>query len=262
MSGAVIGKLSDALAAEAPAFCAWVGMNEPAVAEALAREAFDAVVLDMQHGALDFAGASRAILAVALAGKPAIVRVPVGEFPLASRLLDAGAAGIIAPMINSRDDARRLVAFTKFLPLGERSWGPRAVLTLSGLDGPEYLGAANAMTQAIAMIETRAALAALDDILAVDGVDGVFIGPADSFDRAERRQEIRAARGGVDGGRRARHGARASARKIRRDVSASTAPTRARSPRSASACARSQATRRCSAPPRPPSSPPRGPPPS
>src|SRR5271157_2957445 len=126
MSEAVVGKLSDVLAAEAPVFCAWVVMNEPAVAEALAREAFDAVVLDMQHGAFDFAGASRAILAVALADQPAIVRVPVGDFPLASRLLDAGAAGIIAPMINS-----------------------------------------------------RAALDALDDILAVEGVDGVFIGPAD-----------------------------------------------------------------------------------
>ena len=107
------------------------------------------------------------------------MRVPVGEFPLASRLLDAGAAGIIAPMINSRDDARRLVAFTKFLPLGERSWGPRAVLPLSGLEAPEYLASANAMTQTIAMIETRAALEALDDILGVEGVDGVFIGPSD-----------------------------------------------------------------------------------
>ena len=179
MSEPVVAKLAEALASDAPVLCAWVGMNEPAVAESLAREAFDAVVLDMQHGAFDFAGASRAIVAVALAGKPAIVRVPVGEFPLASRLLDAGAAGIIAPMINSRDDAGRLVAFTKFLPLGERSWGPRAVLPLSGLDAPAYLAAANALTQTIAMIETRAALEALDDILAVEGVDGVFIGPSD-----------------------------------------------------------------------------------
>ena len=159
--------------------CAWVGMNEPAVAEALAREAFDAVVLDMQHGAFDFSGASRAILSVALAGKPVIVRIPLGEFSLASRLLDAGAAGVLAPMINSGDDARRLVAFTKFPPLGERSWGPRAALTLSGLDAPAYLSAANAMTQTIAMIETEAALEALDDILAVEGVVGVFVGPSD-----------------------------------------------------------------------------------
>jgi len=179
MTGIVVGKLSEALAADAPVFSAWVGTNAPAVAEALAREAFDAVVLDMQHGALDFDGASRSILAVALAGLPAIVRVPVGDFPTASRLLDAGAAGVIAPMINSRADAERFVSFTKFPPLGERSWGPRAALPLSGLDAPDYFSAANAMAKTIVMIETRAALDALDDILAVDGVDGVFIGPAD-----------------------------------------------------------------------------------
>ncbi len=179
MSEAVVAKLAAQLAQNARPLCAWVGMNEPAVAELLAREAYDAIVLDMQHGALDFAGASRAILSVALAGKPAIVRTPVGDFALASRLLDAGAAGIIAPMINSGEDARRLVGFTKFPPLGERSWGPRAALTLSGLDGPAYLNAGNAMTQTIAMIETRPALDALDDILSVSGVDGVFIGPSD-----------------------------------------------------------------------------------
>ena len=62
MAEAVLGNLSKILAADGPVFSAWVGMNEPAVAEALAREAFDAVVLDMQHGAFDFVGASRAIL--------------------------------------------------------------------------------------------------------------------------------------------------------------------------------------------------------
>jgi len=179
MTEAVVGKLAEALGSAGPLVCAWVGMNEPAVAEALAREAFDAVVLDMQHGAVDFAGASRAILSVALAGKPAIVRIPVGDFAVASRVLDAGAAGVLAPMINSRDDAERLVSFTKFPPLGERSWGPRAALPLSGLEPRAYLKAANRLTQTIAMIETRAALDALDDILGADGVDGVFVGPSD-----------------------------------------------------------------------------------
>lgn len=179
MPEAVVGKLAEALGSSAPLLCAWVGMNEPAVAETLAREAFDAVVLDMQHGAVDFAGASRAILSVALAGKPAIVRIPVGDFAVASRVLDAGAAGILAPMINSRDDAERLVGFTKFPPVGERSWGPRAALPLSGLEPRAYLKAANTLTQTIAMIETRAALDALDDILGTDGVDGVFVGPSD-----------------------------------------------------------------------------------
>jgi 4-hydroxy-2-oxoheptanedioate aldolase len=179
MSESVLGKLGERMAGEGRALCAWVTMNEPAVAEALAREAFDAIVLDMQHGAIDFDGAMRSILAVALAGKPTIARVPVGGFALASQLMDAGAGGILAPMINSGEDARRLVEFVKFPPLGQRSWGPRAALPLSGLDAPAYLTAANAMTQAIAMIETRAALDALDDILSVEGLDGVYVGPSD-----------------------------------------------------------------------------------
>ena len=179
MTDAVVGKLSKTLSADAPAFVAWVGMNEAAVAEALAREGFDAVILDMQHGALDFAGASRAILAVALAGLPTIVRAPVGDFATASRLIDAGAAGVIAPMVNSRADAERLASFAKFPPIGERSWGPGAALPLTGLETQAYLASANGLVQAIAMIETREALEALDDILDVKGIDGVFIGPAD-----------------------------------------------------------------------------------
>src|SRR5262249_49800213 len=92
---------------------------------------------------------------------------------------DVGASGILAPMINSGEDARRLVEFVKFPPLGERSWGPRAALSLSGLEAAAYFRAANAMVQAIAMIETRAALDALDEILRVEGLDGVFVGPSD-----------------------------------------------------------------------------------
>ena len=179
MTQSVLEKLAAKLAAGGDALCAWVTVSEPAVAEWLAREAFDAVALDMQHGAIDFAGAMRSILNVTLAGKPSIVRVPVGGFALASQLLDAGASGILAPMINSGDDARRFVEFTKFPPLGQRSWGPRTALPLSGLDATTYLNAANAMAQAIAMIETRAALDALDDILAVEGLDGVYVGPSD-----------------------------------------------------------------------------------
>jgi len=187
-------------------------MNEPAVAEALAREAFDAVVLDMQHGAVDFDGATRSILRVALAGKPTIARVPIGAFALASQLMDSGASGILAPMIDSGEDARRLVESVKFPPLGQRSWGPLAALPLSGLDAPAYLKAANAMTQAIAMIETRAALDALDEILSVDGLDGVYVGPSDlsialaNGASVEPRGDGGHERGAA--GRRARQGAR------------------------------------------------------
>ena len=177
--GGVIGALSARIKAGECVVTAWIGVNDPAIPDQLAREGYDAVTLDMQHGAIDIAGAMRAISAAALAGKPAIVRIPVGEFATASRVIDAGAAAVIAPMINSADDARRFAEFMKFPPLGQRSWGPRAALTLSGLVGPAYLHSANSFTLAIAMIETREALDALDDILGTPGVDGVFVGPSD-----------------------------------------------------------------------------------
>ncbi len=177
--GGVIGKLAHGLASGSGVLTAWIGVNDATIADALARESFDAVTLDMQHGGVDFVGAARTIVAVALAGKPAIVRIPVGDFPCASRLADAGAAAVIAPMINSAEDARRFADFMKYPPLGQRSWGPRAALSLSGLIGPAYLHSANAVTLAIAMIETRAALEALDDILSTEGIDGVFVGPSD-----------------------------------------------------------------------------------
>lgn len=158
----------------------WCGLPLPAIAGVLAREpGYDAVVLDMQHNPIDFACAIQAIPLVAAAGKPCIVRIPVGEFQTASRLLDAGASGIIAPMINSVEDARRFVEFTKFPPLGGRSWGPVATLGLSGLTQDEYFKTANDFSITFAMIETREALDAVDDILAVDGIDGVFVGPTD-----------------------------------------------------------------------------------
>jgi len=178
MSEPVIGKLARALRAGG-VYSAWVGINDPQVAEALAREDFDAVTLDMQHGSVDLVGAARGILSVALAGKPTVVRVGVGDFAAASRVADAGAAGVIAPMINSVADAEAFADFMKFPPLGRRSWGPRACGPLSGFIGPAYLHEANAITQAIAMIETREALAAVDDILAVPGIDGAFVGPSD-----------------------------------------------------------------------------------
>ncbi len=171
--------LATRLAAGETLFMSWCGFNEPAVAEATARAGFDAVLIDMQHGAVDFSAAVLAIALVGLAGKPALARIPVGDFALCSRLLDAGAAGIVAPMINSVEDARRLAAFAKFPPLGERSWSPHRALALSGRNVAAYLAEANALHRTFAMIETRAALAALDGILAVEGIDGVLVGPAD-----------------------------------------------------------------------------------
>ncbi len=161
-------------------FTAWSAIPDPLVAEFLARSSFDAVTLDMQHGCHSTDSVMRGVAAVMLAGKPAIVRVPVGRFEMASRALDFGAAAVIAPMVNSVADAKAFAAAMKFPPVGERSWGPTRVLGLLGQSNPqEYLETANRNTLAIAMIETRAAQAITDEILAVDGIDGVFVGPSD-----------------------------------------------------------------------------------
>ena len=158
---------------------AWVGTPSMGVVEALVGAGFDTAVLDMQHGGFDEASAAAGIAAAALFGKPAVVRVPVDSFPSASRMLDAGAAGVIAPMIEGPADAKRFAAFCKYPPLGSRSWGPGRATTLSGLAGLDYFDGANGSNLALAMIETRTALDALDAILAVDGIDGVFVGPSD-----------------------------------------------------------------------------------
>ena len=161
-------------------YCGWVTMPEPLVAETIARSGFDCVVLDMQHGLLDTGAVMAGIGAVALAGKPAVVRVALGDDATASRALDMGAEAIIAPMVNSAEDARKLVAATKYPPLGERSWGATRAMTLKGVDDPlAFLTSANRTSLTFAMIETRRALDALDDILGIDGVDAVFVGPFD-----------------------------------------------------------------------------------
>jgi 4-hydroxy-2-oxoheptanedioate aldolase len=172
--------LAERLRADEILYTAWSGIPDPLVAEFLARTGFDAVTLDMQHGCHSTESVLRGVAAVKLGGKPAIVRVPVGRFDMASRALDFGADAVIAPMVNTLADARAFAAHMKFPPLGERSWGPTRVLGLLGRPEPQsYLRSANRDTLAIAMIETRAAQAALDDILGVEGIDGVFVGPSD-----------------------------------------------------------------------------------
>jgi len=177
--GKTIAALAERLKRETGLLIAWVGMPDPLVAGQLALEDFDAVTLDMQHGAQDLRSIALSIPSITLAGKPTIVRIPVGDFASASRVLDLGVAGVIAPMINSKADAEAFAAAVKYPPVGGRSWGPTIAFALAGHDGNAYLAGANATTVSIAMIETREALASLDDILAVPGIDAVFVGPSD-----------------------------------------------------------------------------------
>ncbi|MGB6117193.1 MAG: aldolase/citrate lyase family protein [Mesorhizobium sp.] len=159
---------------------AWSGVPDSLTVENVARLGFDVVTLDMQHGAHHEDSVARGIFPITSLGKGAIVRVPVGRFDMASRALDLGAEAVIAPMINTVEDARRFAAAMKYPPVGERSWGPTFGMPRAGVkDGAEWLATQNKRTVSFAMIETRAAYAIVDDILGVDGIDGVFVGPSD-----------------------------------------------------------------------------------
>ncbi|SFI96640.1 4-hydroxy-2-oxoheptanedioate aldolase [Phyllobacterium sp. CL33Tsu] len=176
-------------------YSGWSSVTDPLVMEALCRTPLDAVLLDMQHGAHDTASV------VALTGvlranqKPALVRIPVGRFDMASRALDIGVDAVVAPMINSVKDARLFAASMKYPPLGERSWGQlRGRPASYGAGGSgAYLRESNESTLAFAMIETIAAYEVLDDILGVEGIDGIFVGPSDFSIAWSKGAEVNAA---------------------------------------------------------------------
>jgi 4-hydroxy-2-oxoheptanedioate aldolase len=107
-------------------FSGWCSLPYPIVAETLGREGFATVTLEAQHGLWDMSALLTGVAAVRQAGTAPVVRVPVGDFAMVSRVLDFGAEGIIAPMINTAADARAFAAAAKYPPIGERSWGRTA----------------------------------------------------------------------------------------------------------------------------------------
>ncbi|WP_428249769.1 HpcH/HpaI aldolase family protein [Ferrovibrio sp.] len=170
----------------------WIALPSPLAAEAMARAGWNSLTIDLQHGTADYADLLSILPVIEKAGIAPLVRVPWLDEAAIMRALDAGALGIIAPMIQTAADARRLVDACLYPPLGARSFGPIRARLAHG-DG-YTVAAANAEILAFAMIETRQAVANLDAILAVPGLGGIYIGPADlalshglapGFDRAE-----------------------------------------------------------------------------
>src|SRR4051812_31473915 len=150
--------LARRLAAGETVFTGWCALPAPIIVETIAREGFSTVTIDQQHGLWDTAATAVGIASIRAVGAAPVVRIPLGAFAVASRALDFGAEGIIAPMINTVEDAKAFVEATKFPPLGERSWGPARAMTLAGIADPkQYLNEANASTVTLAMIETKTA---------------------------------------------------------------------------------------------------------
>ncbi|MFD5829123.1 HpcH/HpaI aldolase/citrate lyase family protein [Lentzea sp. NPDC060358] len=154
----------------------WSVLDAPVATERLARLGYDYVCLDMQHGLLGYAGLVASLTAIDAGGASAgVVRVEANDPAPIGRALDAGAAAVIVPLVDSAEDAALAVAATRYPPLGRRSYGPMR----SGLRfGPEPARAHEA-TAVIAMIETTAGLAEVEAICATPGLDGVYVGPSD-----------------------------------------------------------------------------------
>ncbi len=171
--------LAAKLRADESIVTAWASLAAPILGELLGRSGFPAVTFDMQHGQQDFGEVREGMSFLSLTDAHKIVRIPVGEMATASRALDIGAECVIAPMINSVEDAQAFAEAMKYPPVGKRSWGPHRAAMLKGQSLPDYLTTANDETVALAMIETPEAIAALDDILDVPGIDGIFVGPSD-----------------------------------------------------------------------------------
>jgi 4-hydroxy-2-oxoheptanedioate aldolase len=154
----------------------WLSIPSGFSAEVMAHQGFDSLTVDMQHGVVDYQTGVSMLQGISTTGVIPFARVPWNDPARLMKILDAGAYGVICPMINTREQAEALVQACKYPPRGFRSWGPvRASLYM----GTDYGDHANDDVVVMPMIETAEALKNLDDILSVPGVDAIYVGPSD-----------------------------------------------------------------------------------
>lgn len=154
----------------------WLAIPSQSSAEAMAHQGWDSLTVDMQHGLADYQVALGMLTAISTTETVAMARVPWLDEGIIMRMLDAGCYGIICPMINTADQARRFARACLYAPQGNRSFGPIRVGTYAG---PDYYANANEEVLSIGMIESREALDNLDAILDVEELKAIYIGPAD-----------------------------------------------------------------------------------
>ncbi len=154
----------------------WLAIPNSFSAETMAHQGWDTLTIDLQHGVIDYAQMVTMLQAISTTPTVPVVRVPWLEPGILMKTLDAGAYAVICPMVNTKEDAQKLVAYTHYAPRGTRSFGPVRALLYSGADYPKH---ANDTIVTFAMIETAQALDNLDEILSVEGLDAIYIGPSD-----------------------------------------------------------------------------------
>jgi len=154
----------------------WLHVPSSFSAEVMAHAGWDSLTIDMQHGPVDYGSLVRMLQAISTTDTVPVVRVPWNDPGLIMRALAAGCSAVICPMINTREEAEAFVDACLYPPDGNRSYGPYRA-TLYG--GQDYTDHANETVVTMAMIETQQALDNLERILAVPGLDAVFVGPSD-----------------------------------------------------------------------------------
>jgi len=159
-----------------PCINAWLSIPNSFTAEAFGKMGWDSITIDMQHGLNDYHSSIPLVQAIANSQSVPFVRVPWNEPSIIMKTLDLGVMGVIAPMINTKEDCEDFVSYCNYPPIGKRSFGPiRAQL----VHGADYYENANSNILCFAMIETEEAVNNLDKILSVPNLTGVYIGPAD-----------------------------------------------------------------------------------
>lgn len=158
-----------------PVLNGWCSIGNSFTAEIMAAQGYDALTIDIQHGALDYSSVVPMFQAMRGSGVTPMARVPWLDPAAIMKALDAGAMGIICPMINNRAEAETFVSCMRYPPKGKRSFGP----TRAAVAMPGYGVAMNDEVLAFAMIETADGMANLEAIAATPGLDGIYVGPAD-----------------------------------------------------------------------------------
>lgn len=155
---------------------AWLSIPSTFSAEIMARQGFDSFTIDLQHGLVDYQMALTMMQAISFSDKAIMARVPWMEPGIVMKILDAGAHGIICPMINTAEEAEAFVGACQYSPRGYRSSGPtRAVM----VHGGDYVSQANDKIITLAMVETKQALENVEEIAATPGLTGIYVGPGD-----------------------------------------------------------------------------------
>ncbi len=161
-----------------PVINGWLQIPSGFAAEIMAQANWDSLTVDLQHGQQDYASLLACFQALAIRGVTPLARVLWNDTAAVGRVLDTGAQGIICPMVNTPEEARRFVAAAHYPPLGVRSYGPLRA-ALYARSEPSFVAAANEDVVCMAQLETRQALDNIEAILEVAGLDGLYIGPSD-----------------------------------------------------------------------------------